>query len=133
MTKLLRDQAIRLTRRLMAAFPDSGATDDTAALFVEKMIGLEADAAVRATERLVETSRRFPAVADLYEAYTASGGQLSDPLRAMSPAVGPPKPLPTPDERKQIAEMQKQIRTMVARLLDTAYDRSPDDSEQGRR
>jgi len=131
-TSLLKEQAVRLAARLLAAFPDSGATQATAAIFAEKLVGLDASTAVAATERLIDTSRRFPTVVELFEAYAAAGGQLPDASRQMSPAVGPPRPRPTKAEAAEIAKLRATIRKVIAEALTIEYGPEPDDDQGGR-
>jgi hypothetical protein len=101
------DQAARLARQLLAAFPTPGATAETLAVFARRLEPWELGTAERAVERLIDHCRGFPRVVELREAYQAEGGQLPDAGRDMSPPVRRRPPLSERDQREADAERAK--------------------------
>jgi hypothetical protein len=107
-------RAAALASRLLSAWPDSGASPQTAAIFADRMQSWELLPAQRAVERLIDSQRRFPSVAELREAYAAEGGSGADPGRNMSPAVRPLPPEPGAGERLEIERLQAELRARIA-------------------
>lgn len=127
-----RPQALELAVRLINAFPGSGATAATAGIFAERLARMDPMIGTRAIERLVDTSRRLPTVADLWEAYNAEGGEIGDTGRDMSPPVGPRPDRPSPEEQAKIAELRTEFRRRVEEVRGAAYGLAPDDERRGR-
>ncbi len=121
------DQAIALAERIVAAFPDARAGDATVDVFVDRLLPWDYGTAAAAVENLIDSSRRFPHVADLRDAYAAAGGNLPDPGRRMSPPLAPVREL-TADER-EAADAER--RALLDRLRASGYAPEPGRRKEG--
>ena len=62
------EQAEKLLSRLSAAYPAMKLKDESAELFIEKVMGERFEDALVGVEKIIETSRFFPSWAELREA-----------------------------------------------------------------
>lgn len=115
------DEAARLATRLLDAFPRAGATEGTVRIYAERFVGWDLAPASIAVERLIDSTRWLPSVAEVREAYAAAGGRHGyDPGRDMSPMVEH-RPL-TPDEQAAALEVRRRVRDLAAVLATAPND-----------
>jgi len=110
------EAAKRLARRLLGAWPSSGANERTAEVYADRLLRMEEDSAAAVVERLIDHCRYLPTIVELRESYREEVGG-ADPGRNMSPA----DPRDRPGDRPLTREESK---ALLGRLRREAQDRA---------
>lgn len=75
--------------RLAAAFPQANVPESTVTLYHSKLAGLEQDVLGDVVERLIESSRSFPTVAEIRDLYQREHQRRQEPTAALPVSRAP--------------------------------------------
>src|SRR5262245_47204175 len=81
-------EATRLVRRMRACYPREPITEQTVMAYVHYLADLDAELAQQAADRVCRTSRFFPTIAEVREAYAELMLAAPSPMAAWMQAAG---------------------------------------------